>query len=103
MIILLLLLMPRDFACLRQIPILRVAEALGMGLRRTGSHVWNMKDAEDIRQNSSLTIFENTNTWHRFSGKDAGGVHGGSTIDLVMHIRDCSFKNAVYFLSSHSL
>lgn len=86
---------------LRDIPILRVAEALGMDIRKTGYQTWNMKDPENLSKNSSLIIFEKTNTWHRFSGKEQGGVHRGSTIDLVMHMNECSFKEAYLFLSNY--
>jgi len=92
-----------DHATLRQIPILRVAESLGMELQRTGYQTWNMKDPENPRENSSLAIFENTNSWHRFSGKEQGGVHRGSVIDLVMHMRECVFRDSCEFLSSRFL
>lgn len=96
--------MPKhDFAGLRSLPILHVAQALGLMLKRTGSGTWNVKDSDDSLGYTSLTVFETTNTWHRFSGKESGGVHRGSPIDLVCHVRDCSFKEAVEFLSSRFL
>lgn len=87
----------RRFDELRRIPILRVAEALGLSLAKTGSGTYAMREDRKI---TSLTLFENTNTWHRFSGKEQGGVFRGSTIDLVMHCRDCSLRQALDFLSS---
>tara|TARA_Y100000310_G_C20682873_1_gene817085 strand:- start:546 stop:806 length:261 start_codon:yes stop_codon:yes gene_type:complete len=80
---------------------MRVAETLGMSLRKTGYLTWNMRDPEDPRDNSSLTIFEKTNSWHRFSGINHGGVHGGSTIDLVIHIRECTLQEACDFLLTY--
>ena len=90
-----------DFAKLRQIPILHVAQTLGIELRRTGSGTWNVKDAADPLGYTSLTISESKNRWKRWSGKTSGGVSQGSVIDLVMHIQDCDFKAAVEFLSNH--
>lgn len=84
---------------LRAIPILQVAQALGLELMRTGSNTWNEKDANDPKRHTSLTIFENSNRWKRWSGKLSGGVSQGSVIDLVMHVRDCDFKAAIEFLS----
>ena len=92
-----------DFAELRRIPILRVAEKLGMELKRMGNGVWNMRDANDPLGHNSLAISESKNYWKRWSGKTSGGVSQGSVINLVMHIRDCSFKEAVSFLSTHFL
>ena len=87
-----------NFASLRQIPIISVAERLGIQLIRTGSGTWQMRDPEDPRERTSLTIFEKTNSFYRFSGKEQGGVHGGSPIDLVQHIRECSLREATDFL-----
>ncbi len=92
--------MKHDFAKLRQIPILDVAHTLGMELVRTGSDTYNKREGKEI---TSLTLFTKTNTFYRFSGKTTGGVHRGSSIDLVMHIRDCSLSEAVYFLTSNFL
>lgn len=90
----------RDLLRLRSLSILRVAEALGLSLKRTGGTTWNVRDVDDPLGHTSLTLFEKTNTWKRWSGKTVGGVSAGSTIDLVMHIRECSFKDACAFLSS---
>ncbi len=92
--------MKHDFTRLRQIPILNVAHALGMELARTGGDTYNKREGREI---SSLTLFSKTNTFYRFSGKTAGGVCGGSVIDLVMHVRDCSLREAADFLTSHFL
>ncbi len=67
---------------------------------RTGARTYNMREEREI---TSLVIFEKSNTWHRFSGKERGGVSRGSTIDLVMHIRQCSFRMAIDFLTSRFL
>jgi hypothetical protein len=99
--IFLLLTMRTDFARLRHIPILSVAHVLGMQLRRTGGGTWNMVDPENPKHLTSLVLFEKTNSWYRFSGKECGGVSGGSTLDLVLHIRECSLHEAVNFLTSH--
>ncbi|MFH0770749.1 MAG: hypothetical protein V1926_05250 [Candidatus Peregrinibacteria bacterium] len=85
-----------DCSELRAIPILRVADALGMALVPRGAGVYALR--ED-RQITSLTVFEKTNSWYRFSGKTSGGVSGGSPIDLVMHMQDCPFQTAISFLS----
>lgn len=89
--------MRHNFNALRQIPILHVAQKLGIDAVKTGTGTYAMREEGQI---TSLTIFEKTNTWHRFSGKERGGVSRGSTIDLVMHLRDCSFQQAVEFLTS---
>lgn len=81
---------------LKEIPIIRVAEHLGIPLVKTGAATWCMKD-ETI---TSLTIFEKTNSWHRFSGKTNGGVSSGSNIDLVMHIRNCDLKESIQLLTN---
>lgn len=87
-----------SFHDLRQIPILTVAERLGMQLVPQGSRVWAMRDPESPRHVTSLRLFEKTNRWKRFSGIQTGGVSSGSTIDLVMHVRDCPLDMAVEFL-----
>lgn len=92
-----------DLDKLRAIPILHVAQALGMELMRTGSGLWNMRDPGNPREAASLTIFEKTNSWYRFSGRSDGGVSGGSQIDLVIHMQECDFKTAIQFLSNRFL
>ena len=93
--------MPKhSFIRLRAIPILDVARVLGLELKKMGHGIWNVKDVSDSKGFTSLTIFEKTNTWKRFSGKDFGGVSYGSTIDLVIHIRECPLRQAIEFLSS---
>lgn len=88
--------MKYDYTKLRQIPILDLAHALGMELVRTGGDTYNKREGKDI---TSLTLFTKTNTFYRFSGKTIAGVCGGSVIDLVMHVRDCSLDEAAYFLT----
>ena len=83
---------------LRTISILEVARSLNLNFVRTGCKTYNMREAQEI---TSLTLFTDTNTFHRFSGKKQGGVSRGSVIDLVMHIRGFSFHEAVNFLISH--
>ena len=92
-----------DLQRLRNIPILTMAAALGLSLKRTGGGIWNVQDADDPLGHTSLTIWEKKNCWKRWSGKTSGGVCQGSTIDLVMHIRDCDFKEAIAFLSQRFL
>ncbi len=92
--------MKHDFFRLRQVPILNVAQALGMELVRTGGDTYNRREGKDI---TSLTLFTKTNTFYRFSGKTVGGVCAGSPIDLVMHVRDCSLQEAADFLTSRFL
>lgn len=92
--------MKTDFSRLRQIPILHVAEALGMPLVKLGGRNWAMKDPERPREPSSLVLDTKTNTWRRWSGKSRGGVDHGSTIDLVMHLRECPFSEAAEFLTT---
>ncbi|OIO54792.1 hypothetical protein AUJ46_02285 [Candidatus Peregrinibacteria bacterium CG1_02_54_53] len=90
----------RDLDALRRIPILHVAHVLGMNLVKTGGGTYAMREEREI---TSLVLFEKTNSWKRFSGKENGGVSQGSPIDLVMHIRDCSLREAAEFLSSRFL
>jgi len=93
----------RDFSELRHIPILHVAQALGIELKRTGGDSWNMKGAHDPLGYTSLSISEKRNRWKRWSGKTSGGVSQGSVIDLVMHIQECNFKDAIEFLTNRFL
>ena len=86
-----------DYAKLRQLPILDVAHLLQMETVPYGSGSKAMKEDGQI---TSLVLFEHTNSFHRFSGKEQGGVSGGSPIDLVMHMKECSFEEAVEFLTS---
>lgn len=93
-----------DLDELRNIPIVRVAEALGMKLRCTGPRTWSMIDPEDPKHTTSLVLFGKKNNWKRFSGRNDGGVSWGSTIDLVIHIHNNpDFKSAIQFLSNHCL
>ena len=86
-----------DTDALKRIPILHVATRLGVWLVKTGGGTWQQKDGDGL---SSLTVFEKTNTFVRFSGKEKGGVSKGSVIDFVMHIKDDpDFKNACAFLA----
>ncbi len=71
-----------------------------MDLVKTGSGTYAMKENGEI---TSLVLFEKKNTWCRFSGKERSGVSRGSTIDLILHVRECSLREAVDFLSSHFL
>lgn len=89
-----------DLENLRRIPILDVAEALGMQLVKEGS-TWAMRDEQTGKGASSLTLFPGTNRWKRWSGIERGGVSRGSVIDLVMHIRDLSdVSDAIEWLST---
>ena len=92
--------MHQDLDALRRIPIVQVAQKLGINLVKTGGNTYAMREDGQI---TSLAVFEKTNTWKRFSGKERGGVCGGSTLDLVMHIRECSLREAAKFLSSSFL
>jgi hypothetical protein len=93
-----LTIMHYNFESLRSIPIVDVAHALKIELVKTGSGIYAMKENGEI---TSLIIFERTNNFHRFSGKEQGGVSRGSSIDLVMHIQGCSLHAAVEFLTSY--
>lgn len=62
-----------------------------------------MRDPQKPRHVTSLHIFEKTNSWYRFSGIESGGVHGGSPIDLVMHVHDCDCEEACKFLTDRFL
>ena len=89
-----------DLEQLRQIPILDVAQALGMQVMKYGS-TWAMRDAGNSREASSLVLFPGSNRWKRWSGITRGGVNSGSTIDLVMHHRDLAdVKDAIEWLST---
>jgi len=93
--------MPKvNLDALRRIPILDVAEALGMDLVKEGS-TWAMRDEQTGKGASSLTLFPGSNRWKRWSGIERGGVSAGSVIDLVMHIRDMNdVSEAIQFLSN---
>lgn len=89
-----------DVDNIRNIPIIRVAELLRIKIRRTGHKTWQMVDNDNERVNTSLTIFEKTNTFVRFSGK--GDQHSkGDVISLVQHINGIGFKEAAEFLSDN--
>ena len=81
-------------------PILHVAERLGISLARSGAGVWNMKDPDSTKDVTSLVIFEKTNSWHRFSGKEENGVSGGSVIDLVIFSQGGNVKDAINYLKN---
>lgn len=87
-----------DVDNIRQIPIMRVCALLRMKLRKTGHQTWNMVSEENERDLSSLTIFEKTNTFVRFSGK-GDTKSKGDVIALVEHINGIGFKDAIEFLA----
>lgn len=93
--------MPKaDLDRLRTIPILDVADALGMDLMKEGS-TYAMRDPEKRKEASSLTLFPGSNRWKRWSGIERGGVSSGSVIDLVMHVRDLNdVSDAIEWLTS---
>lgn len=84
-----------DFDTLRRIPIVTVAEALGLPLIKTGPGTWAVKD--DRGRASSLVLFEKNNRWKKFSAD-----LGGSTIDLVMYKKNCELQEAAEFLSRYA-
>lgn len=92
--------MPKvNLAKLRSIPILSVAEQLGIEVMKTGT-VYAMKD--ESGKASSLTISISSNRWKRWSGIEQGGTSGGSVIDLVMHIKNSeNLSEAIDWLTSH--
>lgn len=84
---------------LRQIPILDVAEALGMHLIREGS-AWALRDPGG-KGATSLVLFPGSNRWKRWSGITRGGCDKGSVIDLVRHMRDLpDVSEAIEWLST---
>lgn len=90
-----------DLVTLKRIPILTVAERLGVDLVRTGGDTWQEKDKEKRGQVTSLTLFTHTNSFVRFSGKESGGCSKGSVIDFVRHVKnDPDFRSACDFLST---
>jgi hypothetical protein len=88
------------FSELRALPIHRVGVALGAQFRKVGPGAWAMVDPEKPKTITSLVLLERSNRWKRYSGVTIGGVSEGSVIDLVCHLRDCSFEEAVGWLSS---
>lgn len=89
----------KDIEKLKATPILKVAEALGMKLLTAGPGTWAERDPKAGGAPTSLTLFEKTNSWVRFSGKEQGGCSKGSVIDLVRHVKDCdSVREACDFL-----
>lgn len=92
--------MPKvDFTKVRNIPILQVAQALGMDIVKEGT-AWAMRE-DGSREVTSLTLFPDNNRWKRWSGIEYGGVSSGSVIDLVMHIQNVDMKKAVSWLTQH--
>ena len=85
---------------LRHIPILDAAGCLGIPLRRVG-YAWCMRESAETGAVTSLCIFPKTNSWKRFSGKTFGGTNKGGPIDLCMHIRECTFLEALEFLAAY--
>lgn len=87
---------------LKEIPIKRVAEALGMNLRKVGGKDdYHWRDPLRYGKVTSLTIFGATNTFVRFSGKESGGRCKGTNIDLVMYMTDNpSIEDACKFLKT---
>jgi len=79
---------------IRDIPIKEVAEKLELSLRLVGPKTWGVWD-EDLREMTSLTLFEKINRFERYSRGEKG-----STLDLVMHIHNCSLEQAAEFLSN---
>lgn len=71
-----------------------------MPLVKIGGRNWAMKSPERPREVSSLVLDTKTNTWRRWSGKTQNDVDHGSTIDLVIHLRGCPFREACEFLLS---
>lgn len=98
------ILMPHTTVPVEQVkalPILTVARRLGMRLVKTGAGIWNEKDPDVRGGVTSLTIFEKTNNFVRFSGRQKGGCSKGSVIDLVRHVMDNpDFADAVRFLAN---
>lgn len=90
----------RSIEQLKAIPILQVAQSLGMKLVKTGSGMWQQREIEGSSTScSSLTIFEKTNTFVRFSGTEQGGCSKGTNIDLVRHLHNnSSVHDACEFL-----
>lgn len=89
-----------DIEGIKRIPIMDVAERLGMDLMRTGPNGYAMRDENDHRAASSLQIDVTGNKWKRFSGIEQGGVSQGSVINLVMHYNDCDFTDALEWFKS---
>lgn len=87
-----------DIDTIKTIPILEVAQALGLSLKKTGAGIWNMRDADNPNECTSLCINERRNRWKRWSGK--GEPNFGSVIDLVMMAHSCDFQAAIEYLSS---
>ena len=88
-----------DISDLKRVPIREVALRLGVQLVRTGGDTWQEKEAGSRHNVTSLTIFEKTNSFVRFSGKEQGGVSKGSVIDFVRYITENpDVKTACEFL-----
>ena len=80
-----------DIDKLKAIPIIEVAERLGIEVRGHKAHcVFHSPD-----RHPSLRFYENRGTAHCFTC----GKHCSSTIDLVMQVRNCSFVEACKWLS----
>ena len=80
--------------------IIDVANALGMKIKKSGSGVWSLME-EGSNDETSLRLFEKTNTFKRFSEKTSGGCSKGDIVNLVRHVQDCDFKQAVEWLTSY--
>jgi hypothetical protein len=88
-----------DLDSVKRVPILDVADRLGMDLVRTGSNrSYALREDGEI---TSLQIDTSNNRWKRFSGVERGGVNGGSVIDLVMHMKETDFKSALEWFTQN--
>ena len=86
-----------DLQALKAIPILHVADKLGVRVV-AGSQNIQFPGDDTV---SSCAIFTKTNSFVRFSGKERGGCSKGSVIDFVRHCTDNpSFKDACEYLST---
>jgi hypothetical protein len=87
-----------DFGKIKKIPIKEVANELGLRYKeigkKNGGSILGVWDAEK-NEISSLTLFEESNSFYRFSSQEKGDV-----IDLVKHVRGCTMKEALNFFTS---
>lgn len=80
-----------DIDRLKQIPILELANRIGISVRRNKAMCFKGHD----RKTPSLSFSPDKNLWHCF-----GCGLGGNNIGLVKEYFDCSFKDAVTWINS---
>lgn len=78
---------------LKEIPILSIADLLGFDVKHNKTYCFQGHD----KATPSLSFTPDKNLWYCF-----GCGLGGSNIDLIMQVNNCSFKDAISWLDINS-